>query len=146
MTKHGRCRETARRKLGAISGTGAPLLPLSLPLIGIGTASCARVCYTAVSTFLGLGGRLIDTATMYQNNKKIRRAIESSTVARDDFVLMTKLNTAQSIAGRGGVATSSAGARAMINTSLLELGVTFIDVVLIHGAPLPLVHAAHCPR
>ena len=74
-----------------------PALALSLggaiPVLGFGTWQMEGArCYDAVRAALEVGYRHIDTATMYENEAEIGRAIADSGVDRDDLFITTKLH------------------------------------------------------
>lgn len=94
-----------------------------LPAFGFGTYPLtgddgAR----AIGTAIDAGYRLLDTAVNYGNEDAVGRAIAASGVARDDFLITTK------VPGRhhGRDVTAS------FNQSLAALGVDTIDLYLIH--------------
>ncbi|PPK95408.1 diketogulonate reductase-like aldo/keto reductase [Kineococcus xinjiangensis] len=81
----------------------------------------------AVTTALGAGYRLIDTAAVYGNEEGVGRALASSDVPREEVFLTTKLwNTEQ-----GYDSTLRA-----FDASLQRLGLDYVDLYLIHW-PLP---------
>lgn len=100
-----------------------------MPAIGFGTCcrKSARGPPLIASTkeFLAQGGRLIDTAQMYKNHVELGVAIRESGVAREQLWLTTKVNTRA-------VSTRGAAVKAVEN-SARELGVAYLDLVLIHG-------------
>jgi len=64
----------------------------TLPAIGLGTwpmndAEAER----AVSEALGMGYRLVDTATNYRNESGVGRGVARSDVPREEIVVTTKL-------------------------------------------------------
>jgi 2,5-diketo-D-gluconate reductase A len=80
-----------------------------------------------VSTALGLGYRLIDTAARYGNEVGVGKAVTTSDVPREDVVVTTKLRGSQ----HGYDTTLTA-----CEQSLARLGLDRIDLFLIHW-PLP---------
>jgi 2,5-diketo-D-gluconate reductase A len=96
-----------------------------MPLVGFGTwqLSGSR-CYDAVRAALEVGYRLIDTATIYGNEREVGRAVRDSGVAREELFVTTKLPPHH--AGRE---------RATIAASLRALGMDFVDLWLIHWPP-----------
>jgi len=96
-----------------------------MPLVGFGTwqISGAR-CYEAVRHALEVGYRLIDTATIYGNEREVGRAVRDSGVAREELFVTTKLPPRD--AGRE---------RAVIAASLRALGMDHVDLWLIHWPP-----------
>jgi 2,5-diketo-D-gluconate reductase A len=81
----------------------------------------------AVRTALDAGYRSIDTATMYQNEESVGRALAASGLPREDVFVTTKLNN------------DSHGFDAALQAfeaSRRRLGVDYLDLYLIHW-PLP---------
>ena len=81
-------------------------------------------CYDAVRIALEVGYRHIDTATMYENEAEIGRAIDDSGVNRDELFITTKLHPQH--AGRE---------RQVIADSLRKLRTDHVDLWLIHWPP-----------
>jgi 2,5-diketo-D-gluconate reductase A len=96
-----------------------------IPLVGFGTwrlrGDAAR---DAVGWALDAGYRHIDTATMYENEDEVGRAIHGSGLARNDLFVTTKL-PAENV-GRE---------RATLEQSLAALGVDHVDLWLVHWPP-----------
>ena len=106
-----------------------PALPLrdggAMPILGFGTWQITgRKAYEAVTDALDVGYRHLDTATVYDNEKEVGRALHDSGVNRDDVFLTTKVPPDR--AGRE---------RATIETSLRDLGTDHVDLWLIHWPP-----------
>jgi diketogulonate reductase-like aldo/keto reductase len=96
-----------------------------MPLVGFGTWQLSRSrCYDAVRVALDVGYRLVDTATVYGNEREVGRAVRDSGVAREELFVTTKLPPRN--AGRE---------RATIAASLRALGMDFVDLWLIHWPP-----------
>ena len=97
-----------------------------MPVVGFGT--CCRKSSTGAplirSTILQRGGRLIDTAEMYGNHQDLKRAIQQSQIPRSDLWITSKVNTKR-------VFTRS-GAKRAVATSVRELGLTKLDLMLLH--------------
>ncbi|MFP4549915.1 MAG: aldo/keto reductase, partial [Spirochaetales bacterium] len=72
---------------------------------------------------LGFGYRLLDTASVYENEVEIGRAIHSSSVSRPDIFLTTKVWNSDLGYDR---------TLAAFHTSLEKLGVDYIDLYMIH--------------
>ena len=63
-----------------------------LPRIGLGTWSLrGEQCINAVCCALQCGYRLIDTASIYGNEKEVGQAIRRSGLSREKVILQTKL-------------------------------------------------------
>ena len=97
-----------------------------MPVLGLGTwtqnnTTTAESVYTALKT----GYRLIDTARYYGNEKGVgeglRRAIADGIVKREDVFITSKI-----MPGNYNNATAA------IDASLKDLGVTYLDLMLIH--------------
>ena len=102
----------------------------SMPALGYGTccrdSAKGQPLITSTKEYLKLGGRLIDTAQMYGNHKDLARAMrESSGVPRSEIWITSKVNTHQ--------VKTRAATVASIDKSAAELGVAYIDLMLIHG-------------
>jgi 2,5-diketo-D-gluconate reductase A len=97
----------------------------AMPLLGFGTWQIrGDAAYAAVREALTAGYRHLDTATMYGNEAEVGRALRESGVPREDVFVTTKLPPDR--AGRE---------RATLDTSLAELGVTAVDLWLVHWPP-----------
>lgn len=97
---------------------------IAIPSIGLGTwKSKEDEAYQAVLHALTHGYRHIDTAAIYGNEEAVGRAIRDSGVPREELFITTKLwNTDQ-----GYDTTKQA-----VSASLDRLGLTYIDLYLIH--------------
>ncbi|WP_320170508.1 aldo/keto reductase [Maridesulfovibrio sp.] len=93
-----------------------------MPIVGIGTYSLQDdVCVTSVIEHLKIGGRLIDTAFMYHNEKSVGKAVRLSGVPRDDIFVTTKLYPNQ-----------YGNAEAAIDEALQKLDIGYVDLMLLH--------------
>ena len=96
-----------------------------MPLLGLGTwQATGRRAVDAVRRALEVGYLLVDTATMYGNEREIGRAIAESGVPREQIFVTTKLP--QGNAGRE---------RQTLTESLAALGLDDVDLWLIHWPP-----------
>ena len=97
---------------------------VEMPLLGFGTwGLTGKKGYQAILWALEKGIRLIDTAAIYGNEKKVGLAIKDSGIPRDDIFITTKVwNAAQ-----GYESTLKA-----FEESILKLNVSYIDLYLIH--------------
>ena len=98
---------------------------VSIPLIGFGTWELSRDdAYSGTRAALDIGYRHIDTATAYENEDAVGRAVRDSGVGRENVFITTKCPP------------SHAGREAeTIDASLKALGVDFIDLWLVHWPP-----------
>ena len=98
---------------------------VELPMIGYGTFRIrdAAQCERCVSQALEAGYRLFDTAASYENEAAIGRALRGSGLPRKEWFVTTKLWVQDA---------SYQGAKAAIETSLQKLGLSYIDLYLIH--------------
>lgn len=98
---------------------------VELPMIGYGTFQIrdAAQCERCVSQALEAGYRLFDTAASYENEAAIGRALRGSGLPRKEWFVTTKLWVQDA---------SYQGAKAAIETSLQKLGLSYIDLYLIH--------------
>ena len=102
---------------------------VEMPVLGLGTYKAdegAEVEY-AVRTALDIGYRRIDTASLYENEVGIGRALHRSGIPREDVFLATKVwNDEQ----------GEAETRAALERSLARLDVDYVDLYLVHW-PVP---------
>jgi 2,5-diketo-D-gluconate reductase A len=97
----------------------------SMPLLGFGTWQISNRGVTqAVGYALQVGYRHIDTATMYQNEAGIGKALASAALPRKSVFVTTKLPPAH--AGRE---------RRTLGESLTKLGLDYVDLWLVHWPP-----------
>jgi diketogulonate reductase-like aldo/keto reductase len=97
---------------------------ITMPLLGLGVYDMyQKQAEQAVETALEIGYRLIDTASMYENEKEIGNAIKNSAVKRAEIFLTTKLNN-----------TDHGYDQALkaFDTSLQLLNQDYVDLYLIH--------------
>jgi 2,5-diketo-D-gluconate reductase A len=96
-----------------------------MPLLGFGTWQLTgRPAYEGVKHALAVGYRHLDTATMYENENEVGRALRDSGVPREEVFVTTKLPPGR--ANR---------ARRTIEASLRALGLDQVDLWLIHWPP-----------
>lgn len=101
-------------------------LATAIPALGIGTYRTGGYeCFNAVSEALEVGYRHIDTAMAYENEAAVGRAIETSSVDREDVFITTKIK------GYPEFLTYDRMIEA-VEGSLQRLGTDRIDLVLIH--------------
>ena len=98
---------------------------IEMPLEGFGVFQVPDpvVCEQAVLDAIATGYRLIDTAAAYRNEEAVGRAIAKCGVPREELFITTKLWVQDA---------SYEGAKAAIETSLKKLGLSYIDLYLIH--------------
>lgn len=96
-----------------------------LPMSGYGTFLIKEdaQCEQCVADALKAGYRLFDTAASYENESAVGRALLSSGIPRAEWFVTTKLWVQDA---------SYEGAKAAIETSLRKLGLSYIDLYLIH--------------
>jgi 2,5-diketo-D-gluconate reductase A len=96
-----------------------------MPLLGFGTWQISnRDASQATAYALQVGYRHIDTATMYQNESGIGKALASVALPRESVFVTTKLPPAH--AGRE---------RRTLGESLIKLGLDYVDLWLVHWPP-----------
>uniref|UniRef100_A0AC35TZY7 Aldo_ket_red domain-containing protein n=1 Tax=Rhabditophanes sp. KR3021 TaxID=114890 RepID=A0AC35TZY7_9BILA len=100
-----------------------------MPIYGLGTwLSAPDEVKIAVRTALDNGIRLIDTAACYQNEKEIGEVLaeyfESGKLTREDIFLTTKLWCSH---------TSPKNITGACQESLKKLGLTYVDLYLVHA-------------
>lgn len=98
---------------------------VELPMIGYGTFQIkdAARCEQCVSEALEMGYRLFDTAASYENEAAIGAALRTSGLPREEWFAITKLWVQDA---------SYEGAKKAIETSLNKLGLSYIDLYLVH--------------
>lgn len=97
---------------------------VEIPILGLGTwKSTGEEVYTAVRFAIESGYTHIDTASVYENEEEVGKAIQDSHVDRSELFVTTKLwNT---------VSTYEEALQAF-ETSLKKLKLDYIDLYLIH--------------
>lgn len=97
---------------------------IEMPLLGLGVYDMyEKEAEQAVGAALEIGYRLIDTASMYKNERQIGNALKNSAVPRNEIFLTTKVNDAE----QGFSQTLKA-----FDTSLALLQTDYVDLYLIH--------------
>lgn len=98
---------------------------VEMPQLGFGVFQVPDLaaCETAVTEALAAGYRLIDTATAYQNEAAVGRAIKKSGIKRDDLFITSKLWVSDFTYDR---------AKKGIDASLERLGLDYLDLYLLH--------------
>lgn len=97
---------------------------IKMPILGLGTWDLrGEQCIKAVTAAINEGYRLIDTAQMYKNEEEIGYAIKNSGISREELFITTKLYSpshSYKLSQKG------------IDNSLRNLGLEYIDLMLIH--------------
>lgn len=97
----------------------------SIPALGLGTyRMTGNAGQTAIETAIEIGYRHIDTAQLYNNEREVGEAIEASSIPREEFFVVTKIN-------RNNLQYDDLIASAY--TSYEELGNSKIDLLLLHA-------------
>ena len=98
---------------------------VEMPLEGFGVFQItdAAECERAVLDALDVGYRLIDTASSYQNEEAVGRAIKKSGIPRSDLFITTKAYMQEMGYER---------TKAAFQSSLDKLGLEYLDLYLIH--------------
>ncbi|BDZ31957.1 aldo/keto reductase [Lactiplantibacillus sp. WILCCON 0030] len=98
---------------------------VEMPQLGFGVFQVPDLaeCETAVTAALSAGYRLIDTATAYQNEAAVGRAIQKSGLKREDLFITSKLWVSDFTYDR---------AKKGIDASLERLGLDYLDLYLLH--------------
>lgn len=96
---------------------------IEMPQLGVGTFLVKDKAAEHVSHAIKTGFRLIDTAQGYGNEKEVGEGIRMSGIERSELFITTKVNTVEM---RNGTVRQS------LDKSLADLGVDYIDLVLIH--------------
>ena len=97
---------------------------VNMPILGLGTYPLkGKPVYRAVLWALDIGYRLIDSASLYGNEKKIGEALKATKIPRDDIFITTKVWNSD----QGYVNTLAA-----FDRSLKLLSLDYVDLYLIH--------------
>lgn len=119
--EHGFGTGVASDKSVAVPLNGYP--GVLMPLCGFGTNGFeGERAVESVSQFLRLGGRMLDTALLYNNHGAIASALRSSEVPREEVFIVSKIPP-----GKMGLTEAAAA----IDRIVAELG-THVDLLLIH--------------
>lgn len=95
-----------------------------LPMLGLGTyKATAGEGLNSVAAALHSGYRLIDTAAKYENEAEVGKAIRESNIPREEILITTKLWREN---------LDYENTLAAFEQSLNKLGLTYIDLYLIH--------------
>lgn len=94
-----------------------------MPIIGLGTWQLTKKATVTVSYAIEIGYRLIDTSSDYRTQPYIGKAIKNAAIDRRKLYITTKVEE-----------TDDSYART--NSNLRELGIEYIDLMLIHRPPL----------
>jgi len=98
---------------------------VSIPQLGLGLYMVSPPdAYRAVSEAIKLGYRLIDTASMYQNENMVGRALRDAAVLRSEVLVVSKLNNPDH---------GYHEALRACEVSRTQLGLDIIDLYLIHS-------------
>lgn len=106
-----------------------------MPAVGFGTCCRKNVkgpaIIQAAKAYLADGGRLIDTAQLYENHKDLAVAIRDSGVPRSDLWITSKVLVC-------GDPEACAQTRRQVFDAVVqsnkELGLEYLDLMLLHGA------------
>lgn len=97
---------------------------ISMPLLGLGVYDMyGKAAEAAILDALEIGYRLIDTASLYDNEAAVGNAIRQSGLARNELFLTTKVGNND----HGFDATLRA-----FDTSLQQLQLDYVDLYLVH--------------
>ncbi|HXW19029.1 MAG TPA: aldo/keto reductase [Roseiarcus sp.] len=97
---------------------------MRIPAIGLGTWGLrGEACAKAVVAALQIGYRHIDTATMYDNEAEVGRALRASGVSPEDCFVTTKVWPSD---------ISAAALPRSVEASLKRLQLSAVDLLLIH--------------
>jgi len=100
-----------------------------MPIVQFGTYKLkGEDCYKAVVSALKVGYMGLDTASVYDNEKEVGRAVVESGVARENLFIQTKLWRSFVGPAKNGKPKCDAELR----KSLKKLGVSMVDLWLIH--------------
>ena len=117
--------------VGAPIEGAVPKKPRPMPRVGLGT--CCRASASgepliaSILTFIAQGGRLIDTAQMYENHRDVATAIARSGIPRSELWITSKVRTIDT-------SLSHAAMVAEVDKMLAELKLEQLDLLLLHHA------------
>mmetsp|Transcript_40963 Transcript_40963/g.72031 ORF Transcript_40963/g.72031 Transcript_40963/m.72031 type:complete len:345 (-) Transcript_40963:28-1062(-) len=129
QVQHHRTKAGARELFQACSKV-VPVTGSQRPMPALGFGTCCRdgasgqPLIDSTKIWLSSGGRLVDTAEAYENQPDIAVAIRDSGVPREEIWITSKVNTHDK--------RSRSDVVASIDRSLQELGVDYIDLMLLH--------------
>jgi len=107
------------------------------PMPAIGYIACCKpwnmygkTVTNGAKDYLEHGGRLLDTAQYYMNEKEIGSAVRDTNIPREEIWVTTKINT---------LVAPKTGAREWavrsVDESLKKLGLDYVDVMYLHWGP-----------
>lgn len=97
---------------------------IKMPILGFGTLNLTGTTgEKSIAKAISLGYRLIDTATIYNNEDAVGAAVKRSGIAREELFITSKVWVDDS----GYEKTKKA-----FDTSLKKLGMSYLDLYLIH--------------
>jgi 2,5-diketo-D-gluconate reductase B len=105
-----------------------------IPVMGFGTSGLGKSAAEIVAIALRLGYRHIDTARKYGTERGVGDGIRASGVPREEIFLTTKVSHES---------LRAADFARSVETSLSELQVDYVDLLLIHW-PNPQIPVAEC--
>ncbi|MCL2538080.1 MAG: aldo/keto reductase [Alphaproteobacteria bacterium] len=115
-------RDPAKAKIRLSNG-------VEMPVLGFGTWQLTgEAGYASILLAIMNGYRHIDTASVYNNEKEVGRAMRVSRIPREEFFIVSKVPPR---------AKSYDEAMMHFNQTLLDLGTNYVDQYLIHW---PVVH------
>lgn len=107
-----------------------------MPLLGFGTWQLTGgTAHDSVRAALEAGYRHIDTATMYGNERQVGAALQDSGLRRDDVFLTSKLAADRFGKYGADLRMRRRRARSTLEQSLEQLGVSQLDLWLVHWPP-----------
>eukprot|EP00930_Biecheleria_cincta_P059759 TRINITY_DN45481_c0_g1_i1.p1 TRINITY_DN45481_c0_g1~~TRINITY_DN45481_c0_g1_i1.p1 ORF type:complete len:308 (-),score=41.15 TRINITY_DN45481_c0_g1_i1:79-1002(-) len=122
-----------------IALTAGPVVPIApgvvMPLVSLGTGSGQKGdVVNATATWIKIGGVGIDTALIYRDQPKVRQGILTAGISASSVFITTKVPC-------GTYEEVSKG----VQESLDQLGVSMVNLTLIHAFPNPQVACARSP-
>ena len=103
---------------------------MKIPAIGFGTCkhSLSQPIDDVISSALEAGYRYFDTASFYETERDLGRAIKESSIKRDELTIATKLWYEE---------LGYENAKQACSRSLKRLGLDYVDIYLIHWPKAP---------
>ncbi len=108
-----------------------------IPAIGLGTMTLkGDLCSRTVEAALRMGYRHLDTATFYGNEREVGEGLRASGVPREDVFITTKVRH---------VDLKPGDFERAVENSLKALGLSSVDLLLVHWPSTELPLAAYVP-
>ena len=95
-----------------------------LPRIGLGCWNLRQETAEVIRTAVSLGYRLLDTAAYYENEEAVGEGVRTCGIPREELYITTKVWPSEM--------TSAKSVRRSLEASMERLGVSYLDLFLLH--------------